>query len=123
MDVLLKDPNSPIVMLEGYSGAESTWYASPSHSELHILTFSPRYKNRIKQLQGKETAQMKELKRFQGSIGSPVNHDNVHWGLLVLDKTGEAYYYDSMVGKVDERIRLIAKCVHLLLFAFGLLPD
>jgi Ulp1 family protease len=54
---------------------------------------------------------MRQLQQFKGLIGSPVNHNNTHWGLLILDRKGKPFYYDSLGRKVNKRIHLIAQYV------------
>lgn len=116
---LIKDSNSPIVMIEGLSGATAEWYESPHTTIMPSSYFIHRYEERIRIMQTKVTPQMRQLRQFKGLIGSPVNHNNVHWGLLIIDRQGKPFYYDSLSRKVDKRIRLMAQCVpslyHILL--------
>lgn len=83
----------------------------PSHMDHVFVLPYRRYEERIQIIQTKVTPQMRQLQQFKGLIGSPVNHDNVHWGLLILDRKGKPFYYDSLSRKVDKRIRLMAQCV------------
>jgi len=69
----------------------------------------------------KQSTQKKELHAFQGLIGTPVNRGQTHWGLLLLEKTGEAYYYDSLSWNADKRIQEIARLV--ILSEFSLLSS
>jgi hypothetical protein len=108
---LSEDSNSPIVMIEGLSGGTVKWYASTHTSIMSSSYLSSRYTEKIKIIQSKVTTQMRNLQQFKGLIGSPVNHNNTHWGLLILDRKGKPFYYDSLGRNVDERIRLIAQCV------------
>ena len=64
---------------------------------------------------------MKLLRSFKGLIATPVNHDNKHWGLLIVDKEGRAFYSDSLSWKVDRRIQLMAQIVLLIIHPFSLL--
>lgn len=59
---------------------------------------------------------MKQLRGFSsGLIGTPVNHGNKHWALLLLDQTGQAYYYDSSGDfggrEMDSKVQALAHIV------------
>jgi hypothetical protein len=59
----------------------------------------------------RKTGQMFHLHAFKGFLGTPVNHNNVHWGLLVADDAGNLSYCDSLSWRIDTRIKLMGQLV------------
>lgn len=60
---------------------------------------------------GKLSNAEERLSRYEGVIGSAVNHGSTHWGVVFVVKEGNAFYFDSLGWNADSRIQMIAQLV------------
>lgn len=108
----------PVVMLE-YSGASEDWFTLsptliPPLTEPLFCRISNKIADISKQIDsGQMRTVEKQLIGFNGIIGTAVNHNGTHWGVLFLDESGRIRYYDSLASADinNNRIQLLAKLV------------
>jgi hypothetical protein len=116
LEVPMLVPN--VIIPEGLSGGSERWYMSQSLIlyPSSIICTAVRLLDRIKHVKAelneqRKTRQMVQLYAFKGLLGTPVNHNNVHWGFLVADDAGILRYCDSLGWGIDMRIKLMGQLV------------